>query len=44
MKSKLMIRAAAAVALLSASAVAFAAQNCCGDLACCVQQLMACCL
>lgn len=43
MKSKL-IRAALAASLLSASAVAFAAQSCCGDLACCMQQLIACCL
>ena len=43
MKSKL-IRAALAAGLLSASAVAFAAQSCCGDLACCMQQLIACCL
>jgi hypothetical protein len=43
MKSNL-IRAAAAVGLVSASAAAFAAQSCCGDLACCVQHLMACCL
>ncbi len=43
MKSAL-IKTAAALGLLSASAVAFAAQTCCGDLACCVQQLLACCL
>ena len=43
MKSKL-IKLAAAAGLLTASAVAFAAQGCCGDLACCVQKLMACCL
>lgn len=43
MKSKL-IKFAAAFGLLSASAVAFASQGCCGDLACCVQRLMACCL
>lgn len=43
MKSNL-IKFAAACGLLSASAVAFAAQNCCGDVACCVQQLIACCL
>lgn len=43
MKSKL-IKITAALGLLSVSAVAFAAQNCCGDLACCMQQLIACCL
>ena len=43
MKSKL-IKLSAALGLLSASAVAFAASNCCGDLACCMQQLMDCCL
>lgn len=43
MKSRL-IKIAAACGLLSASAVAFAAQGCCGDLTCCVQQLLACCL
>jgi len=43
MKSKL-IKIGAALGLLSASAVAFAAQGCCGDLACCVQQLLNCCL
>lgn len=43
MKSRL-IKFSAALGLLSASAVAFAAQNCCGDLACCMQQLIACCL
>jgi hypothetical protein len=43
MKSRL-IKFAAALGLLSASAVAFAAQHCCGDLACCAQQLIACCL
>jgi hypothetical protein len=43
MKSAL-IKTVAALGLLSASAVAFAAQNCCGDLACCIQQLLACCL
>ncbi|MDR7335247.1 hypothetical protein [Roseateles asaccharophilus] len=43
MKS-MFIKLAAAASLLTASAVALAAQNCCGDLACCVQRLMACCL
>lgn len=43
MKSRL-IKTTAAFGLLSASAVAFAAQGCCGDFACCVQQLLACCL
>jgi len=43
MTSKL-IRASLALGLLSASAVAFAAQACCGDLACCVRQLIGCCL
>jgi hypothetical protein len=43
MKFKL-IKLSAALGLLSASAVAFAAQGCCGDFACCVQQLLACCL
>lgn len=43
MKTQL-IRAGVAAGLLSASAVALAAQGCCGDLACCVQQLIACCL
>lgn len=43
MKSQL-IRACVATCLLSASAVALAAQGCCGDLACCVQRLLACCV
>ena len=43
MKSRL-IKCVAGFGLLSASAVAFAAQHCCGDLACCVEQLIACCL
>ena len=43
MKSKF-VKLGAALGLLGASAAAFAAQNCCGDLACCVQQLIACCL
>jgi len=43
MKSRL-IKTVAAIGLLSASAVTWAAQGCCGDLACCVQQLLACCL
>jgi len=38
------IKLAAGFGLLTASAVAFAAQHCCGDLACCVEQLIACCL
>lgn len=38
------IKLSAVVGLLSVSAAAWAAQGCCGDLACCLQQLMACCL
>jgi hypothetical protein len=38
-----MIRLAAATALLGASAVALAATECCGDLGCCLANLMACC-
>jgi hypothetical protein len=43
MKSTL-IKLTAGFGLLMATAVAFAAQHCCGDLACCMEQLMACCL
>jgi hypothetical protein len=41
MKSKL-IKISAAVALLCGSAAAFATQACCGDIACCLQQLLCC--
>ncbi len=41
MKSKL-AKTAAALALLGASVVAFAATNCCGDLQCCLDQLICC--
>lgn len=41
MKSKL-IKIGTVVGLLSASAAAFAAQGCCGDIACCIQQLLCC--
>jgi hypothetical protein len=41
MKSNL-IKIAAAVTLLGASAAAFAAQSCCGDIACCIQHLICC--
>ena len=43
MKSRL-IKFTAGFSLLTASAVAFAAQHCCGELACCMEQLLACCL
>ncbi len=32
----------AAALLLSGSVAAFAAQSCCGDLACCIQRLLCC--
>lgn len=41
MKSKL-IKTGAALALLGGCAAAFATQACCGDIACCVQQLLCC--
>lgn len=41
MKSKL-IKIAAVAGLLSGSAAAFAAQACCGDIACCIQQWLCC--
>jgi hypothetical protein len=41
MKSK-WIKTAAAITLLSGSVAAFAAQACCGDMACCLQQLLCC--
>lgn len=43
MKSRL-IKISAGLSLLTASAMAFASQHCCGDLACCVERLLACCL
>ena len=42
MQSKLK-RLAVLFGLMSVSAVALASQACCGDLACCLQQLAACC-
>jgi len=42
MKSKL-IKITAGLSLLGVSAAAFAATGCCGELACCLQQWMACC-
>ncbi|TDP84570.1 hypothetical protein EV672_103139 [Aquabacterium commune] len=33
-----------ALALFSASAAAWASNVCCGDIACCLQQMMDCCL
>lgn len=41
MKSKL-IKIGTAIALLSGSAAVFAANACCGDIACCIQQLLCC--
>jgi len=41
MKSKT-IKFITAVALLGGSATAFAAQSCCGDIACCIKQLLCC--
>lgn len=38
-----MMKLAAAAALLGASAAAFAASECCGDLACCLANVLACC-
>ena len=43
MKSK-MLKISVAIGLMSASALALAATGCCGDLACCVQQMFNCCL
>lgn len=42
MKSK-MIKLTAAVGLAGASALAFASQACCGDLAACCLEMLACC-
>lgn len=42
MKSKL-LKLGAAIGLLSASAIAFAASNCCGELAACCLELLGCC-
>jgi hypothetical protein len=42
MKSKL-FKSAAALALLTATAAAYAAGSCCGDLACCIDALLDCC-
>jgi hypothetical protein len=42
MKSKL-LKTAAALGLLTATAAAYAASGCCGDLACCLEALLACC-
>jgi hypothetical protein len=36
------IKIGTALALLGGSAAAFAAQACCGDIACCLQQLLCC--
>lgn len=41
MKSRL-AKTAAALALLGTSVVTFAATNCCGDLQCCLEQLICC--
>jgi len=43
MKSKF-TKITVGLALLGASAVAWASGACCGDIACCLQQMMACCL
>jgi hypothetical protein len=43
MSKRLMMKLAAATALLGASAAAFAASDCCGDLACCLANVLACC-
>ncbi len=42
MKSKLIIKSTAAIGLLLGSAAAFAANGCCGDVACCLQSLICC--
>jgi hypothetical protein len=42
MKSKL-LKLSAAVGLLSVSAVALAANSCCGDLAACCLEMLSCC-
>lgn len=41
MKSR-WLKLSAALALVTTSAVALAANDCCGDLACCLQQLLCC--
>jgi hypothetical protein len=44
MTSKRFLKLLTGAALLSASAIALAANHCCGDLAACCLEMLACCL